>query len=164
VEAIDAATHLDAPLHFASDGLPTDRIPLENLVGDAVVINISKQAAADRNYRLTVDDVLSFEKQHGRIRPGAIVLLRTGWSRFWPDAEAYLGDDTPGDAGNLEFPSYGADAARFANRSAPGPPPRACALSARLSDLQGRPSPKRPGLVARQTLVAVDCTCDESTI
>ncbi|MCP4333235.1 MAG: cyclase family protein [Gammaproteobacteria bacterium] len=105
-------THLDAPLHFATDGLPTDRIPLENLVGDAVVIDVSEQAAADRNYRLTVDDVLSFEKQHGRIQPGAIVLLRTGWSRFWPDAETYLGDDTPGDASNLEFPSYGADAAR----------------------------------------------------
>jgi kynurenine formamidase len=34
-------THLDAPLHFASDGLPTDRIPLENLVGNAVVIDVS---------------------------------------------------------------------------------------------------------------------------
>ena len=104
-------THLDAPLHFASDGLAADRIPLENLVGDAVVIDVSEQAAADRNYRLTVDDVLSFEEEHGRIQPGAIVLLRTGWSRFWPDAERYLGDDTPGDASNLEFPSYGADAA-----------------------------------------------------
>lgn len=105
-------THLDAPLHFATDGLPTDRIPLENLAGNAVVIDVSEQAAADRNYRLTVDDVLAFEKQHGRIQPGAIVVLRTGWSRFWPDAETYLGDDTPGDASKLEFPSYGADAAR----------------------------------------------------
>ena len=41
------------------------------------------------------------------------MLLRTGWSRYWPDAKAYLGDDTPGDASKLEFPSYGADAARL---------------------------------------------------
>lgn len=105
-------THLDAPLHFASGGLPTEQVPLDDLVGKVVVIDVSDQSAADRNYRLTVDDVLAFEQQHGRIQPRTIVLLRTGWSRFWPDAKAYLGDDTPGDASKLEFPSYGADAAR----------------------------------------------------
>jgi kynurenine formamidase len=57
--------------------------------------------------------VLAFEKAHGRIAAGTIVLLRTGWSRHWPDAKAYLGDDTPGDASKLSFPSYGVDAARL---------------------------------------------------
>lgn len=106
-------THLDAPLHFAADGYPTDRIPLRDLIGNAVVIDISKQAAADRNYRLSVNDVHAFEDQHGRINPGAIVLLRTGWDQFWPDAETYLGDDTPGDDSKLQFPAYGEDAARL---------------------------------------------------
>jgi kynurenine formamidase len=41
------------------------------------------------------------------------VLLRTGWSSRWPDAKAYLGDDTPGDASKLHFPSYGVEAARL---------------------------------------------------
>jgi len=41
------------------------------------------------------------------------VLLRTGWSSRWPDKRAYLGDDTPGDASHLHFPSYGAEAARL---------------------------------------------------
>jgi len=41
------------------------------------------------------------------------VLLRTGWDRRWPDRKAYLGDDTPGDATRLHFPSFGAEAARF---------------------------------------------------
>ena len=44
------------------------------------------------------------------IEPGTIVLLRTGWSDRWPDRRAYLGDDTPGDASRLRFPSYGEDA------------------------------------------------------
>ncbi|MEE8253053.1 MAG: cyclase family protein, partial [Hyphomicrobium sp.] len=44
---------------------------------------------------------------------GALVLLRTGWSARWPDVKAYLGDDTPGDASRLSFPSYGAGAARL---------------------------------------------------
>lgn len=106
-------THLDAPQHFAADGLPTDRIPLENLIGNAVVIDVSEKAAADRNYLLSADDVAAFERQHGRINPGDIVLLRTDWSRFWPEAKSYLGDDTPGDASKLEFPSFGEDAARL---------------------------------------------------
>ena len=78
-----------------------------------VVIDITEKAASDADYRLTAADVEAFEKRHGDIAPGTIVLLRTGWSRFWPDAKSYLGDDTPGDASNLHFPSYGADAARL---------------------------------------------------
>jgi kynurenine formamidase len=106
-------THLDAPSHFSERGRTTAEIPLEQLVAPSVVIDVSSQAAADRNYRLTREDVSAFEKRHGSIGRGAIVLLRTGWSRHWPDARAYLGDDTPGDASKLSFPSYGAEAARL---------------------------------------------------
>ena len=106
-------THFDAPIHFAADGIPADAVPLDDLVAPAVVIDIAAQAEADRNYRLTVDDVLAFEKRHGRIAAGTIVLLRTDWSERWPNAREYLGDDTPGDASRLSFPSYGADAARL---------------------------------------------------
>jgi kynurenine formamidase len=62
---------------------------------------------------LTTQDVLQFEKQHGPIARGTIVLLRTGWSRHWPNAKAYLGDDTPGDASKLSFPSYGPESAKL---------------------------------------------------
>ena len=106
-------THLDAPIHFHADGMSTEQIPLQNLVGNAVVIDVTGQAAADRNYRLTVDDVLFFEKHHGRIRSDDIVLMRTDWDQFWPDAKGYLGDDTAGDASNLQFPGYGAEATRL---------------------------------------------------
>jgi kynurenine formamidase len=106
-------THLDAPMHFSEKGLTVDRVPLAQLIAPAVVMDISAKAAADRNYRLTREDVLAFEKVHGRIAKGTIVLLRTGWSRHWPDAKAYLGDDTPGDASRLSFPSYGDEAARL---------------------------------------------------
>lgn len=106
-------THLDAPIHFAEGRLTSDQIPLEKLIAPAVVIDVTQRAAADPDYRLTVDDINAFEREHGRIAPGTIVLLRTGWSAKWPNRKAYLGDDTPGDASNLHFPSYGADAARL---------------------------------------------------
>jgi kynurenine formamidase len=106
-------THLDAPIHFGEGRRSTEEIPLEELVAPAVVIDISKKAASDRDYRLSAADVLKFEERHGRIQPGTIVLLRTGWNKYWPDRKQYLGDDTPGDASKLSFPSYGEEAARL---------------------------------------------------
>jgi kynurenine formamidase len=106
-------THLDAPIHFAENRHTTELIPLNQLIGPAVVIDVAAAAARDPDYRLSRGDVLDFEQQHGRIPPRAIVLLRTGWSRYWPDRQAYLGDDTPGDASRLHFPSFGEDAARL---------------------------------------------------
>jgi kynurenine formamidase len=106
-------THLDAPIHFGEGQRSAEQLPLEQLIAPAIVIDATSQANADRDYRLTAGDVLRFEKQHGRIAAGTIVLMRTGWSRHWPDAKAYMGDDTPGDASKLSFPGYGVDAARL---------------------------------------------------
>ncbi len=106
-------THLDAPIHFHKGGLSADRLPLEQLMGPAVVIDVRARTAKDADYRLTVDDVAAWEKANGRIPRGAFVLLRTGWGLKWPDARAYFGDDTPGDASKLHFPSFGVEAARL---------------------------------------------------
>jgi kynurenine formamidase len=106
-------THLDAPIHFSAQGLAVDTLPLDRLLGPAVVLDVTEQAAADADYRLTAEDVLAWEQAHGTIEPRSVVLLRTGWGRRWPDRRAYFGDDTPGDASNLHFPSYGEAAARL---------------------------------------------------
>ena len=104
-------THLDAPVHFARDRQTAEQVPLERLVGPVVVIDVSEKAATERDYRVTPADVLAFEAKHGRIEADSRVLVRTGWSRRWPDATAYLGHAT--DAAKLHFPSYGAEAARL---------------------------------------------------
>ena len=106
-------THLDAPIHFFKGGVTNDAIDLKRLIAPAVVIDVSAKAATNPDYRLTVADVNAFEKAHGRIPAGSAVLLRTGWSSRWPDAKRYLGDDTPGDASKLHFPSYGVEAVRL---------------------------------------------------
>jgi len=105
-------THLDAPIHFAENGRTADQIPRQ-LIAPAAVIDVARQSAADSDYKLTASDVREWEKRHGRLAAGTIVLLRTGWGKRWPDKKAYLGDDTPGDASRLHFPSYGPDAAEL---------------------------------------------------
>ncbi len=100
-------THLDAPIHFFEQGKTAEAIPVRQLVAGGVVLDVTTQAARDPDYRLTVEDVKRWEVEHGTIPEGAIVLLRTGWGKRWPDRKAYFGDDTPGDASQLHFPSYG---------------------------------------------------------
>jgi kynurenine formamidase len=106
-------THMDAPIHFAEGRASTDRVPLGSLMAPAVVLDVTAAAARDPDYRLTVDDIRADERRHGVIPAGAIVVLRTGWSTRWPDRRSYFGDDTPGDASRLHFPSFGAEAARY---------------------------------------------------
>ena len=104
-------THLDAPAHFAEGVWSSGEIPVDRFIGSAVVIDVSEKAKADPDYALSVEDVAAFEAKHGQIAPGATVLLRTGWGARWPERLTYFGDDTPGDASKLHFPSYGLAAA-----------------------------------------------------
>ncbi len=106
-------THLDAPIHFAEAKRTVGRIPVRQLLAPGVVIDVRREAAKDPDYRLTTADVERFESAHGRIPKGAIVLLRTGWGSRYPNRLSYFGDDTPGDASRLHFPSFGKEAAEL---------------------------------------------------
>jgi kynurenine formamidase len=106
-------THLDAPIHFARSGRTADQIPARQLIAPAAVIDVARQAEKDPDYRLTAADVRAWESRHGTVPAGAIVLLRTGWGKRWPDRKRYFGDDTPNDATRLHFPSYGKEAAEL---------------------------------------------------
>lgn len=104
-------THLDAPIHFAEGQAAVDAIPLAQLVRPAVVIDIAAKAARNADYALGAADLAAWEKTHGRIPEGVIVLVRTGWAKRWPDRKRYLGTDKPGDTTNLHFPGIAPEAA-----------------------------------------------------
>ena len=89
-------THLDAPVHFAKDHLSADQVPLTNLTGDAVVIDVSENAMKNRDYLISVKDIESWEKKNGNIPDSSIVLFRTGYGKFYPDPKNYLGTDVKG--------------------------------------------------------------------
>jgi kynurenine formamidase len=108
-------THLDAPVHFARNGHTADEIPLRRLIGEAVVVDVSEAALADRDYLVTRRALKAHERRHGRIPRGAIVLLRTGFGRFWPDRERYLGTAELGEQAvpKLHFPGLHPGGARW---------------------------------------------------
>ena len=106
-------THIDAPVHFAQGRRHVDEIPLEQLIGDAVVIDVSAAVSENRDHLVSVDDLMQWEKQYGEIPEGSIVLLRTGFGAYWPDAGRYLGTSLRGQEGAqaLSFPGLAPEAA-----------------------------------------------------
>ena len=99
-------THLDAPVHFAEGKQSSDKVPLENLIGNAVVIDVSEKALKDPDYLVSVADIREWEKQKHRIPDSSIILFRTGYGQFYPDAKKYFGTDGKGDTAisKLHFP------------------------------------------------------------
>lgn len=108
-------THIDAPIHFARGGQTLDQIPIERLVGAGVRIDVSAQCARDRDYRITIQDFEQWEATHERIPNRAIVLVDTGFARFWPSRQNYLGTELrgPEGVGSLHFPGVHPEAAAW---------------------------------------------------
>jgi len=108
-------THIDAPVHFAEGRHTVDEIPLEQLIGDAVVVDVTGPVAKDRDHLVSIRDFERWEAEHGRIPQASIVLLRTGFGAYWPRAAAYLGTALRGAEGAaaLSFPGLAADAAAW---------------------------------------------------
>ena len=106
-------THLDAPFHFAEGRRTNDEISLSDLIGPAVVIDVT--AAVTPDYLVSVDDLTVWEEVNGAIPDRAILLIRTGWSDRWDDRRAYLGTDLSGEAAvaALHFPGISAAAAEW---------------------------------------------------
>src|SRR5882757_8250005 len=75
-------THIDAPNHFAPDGLSVDEIKLEDLIVPVVVIDISAKAAANRDAEVTPEDIAGFEGKYGKVPAHSCVMMLSGWEKY----------------------------------------------------------------------------------
>lgn len=106
-------THIDAPIHFSERGQTLDKIPLSRLVGQGVVVDVSDKTQNNPDYLVSVQDLVDFEQAHNQSLNEKIVMLKTGWGRFWPNADNYLGTDKKGSEAVklLHFPGLSKEAA-----------------------------------------------------
>lgn len=103
-------THVDAPAHFAAAGATIDQIPVEQLVAPLAVIRIAERAAADPDSRVDLDDVLAWERNHGRLPPRSFVAMDSGWGHRVAEPVAFLNTDA---SGAMHYPGIHPDAAAF---------------------------------------------------
>ncbi len=89
-------THIDFPGHFIRDTELSEEYGAKDLVFPLCVVDISKKAAADREYAVTVQDIKDYEAQYGEIPEGAFVALRTDWYKKWPDIDDLSGIEPDG--------------------------------------------------------------------
>jgi kynurenine formamidase len=108
-------THFDAPLHFRQGGESIEKVGVERLHGTGVVVDVTKQSAGNRDYLVGVADFENWEKVNGRIPEGAIILLNTGFSKYWDDPLKYTGTLKQGVDGvkELHFPGLDPSAAKW---------------------------------------------------
>ena len=114
-------THIDAPVHFAEGRQTVEQVPIEQLIGSAVIIDLTEKTLKNRDYQVSVGDFLVWERKHNTKIDRNIVLLHTGFSRYWPDRVKYMGTNKQGDVGvsELHFPGLHPNAAKWlvSNRS-----------------------------------------------
>jgi kynurenine formamidase len=108
-------THLDAPIHFGEGRHRVHEIPIERLIGAAVVVDVVEACRRDAGYAIAVGDLAGWETEHGPFPEDAIVLFKTGFSLRWPDRARYLGTAALGEDAvpHLRFPGLAAGTARW---------------------------------------------------
>ena len=108
-------THIDAPIHFSLGKKTIDQVPIEQLVGEAVTIDASKKALGNQDYQVSTEDFVAWESANGKIPDNSIVLLYTGFGKYWHDRVKYMGTDKRGQEAvkELHFPGLHPEAAKW---------------------------------------------------
>jgi kynurenine formamidase len=101
---------MDAPAHFVSGATTADKLPAGKFIAPLAVISIADRASRDADALVSVDDVLTWEKQHGRLPAGAFVAMYSGWDAKAGNAERFLNRDAKG---TMHAPGFSEEVARF---------------------------------------------------
>jgi kynurenine formamidase len=105
-----SGTHIDMPAHFYERGRTAPELRPDELLLPAVVLNVTTRVADEPNTLLDLDDVRTFEREHGRIPRHAAVLMDSGWQTRARDAARFTNADADG---TFASPGFHPDAVRF---------------------------------------------------
>lgn len=89
-------TQLDPPAHFNAHGATISDFPPTYALRPLVVVNITAQVAKNPGYEASPTDIAAWERQHGRIPAGSVVMFRSDWSRLWSNPERFRRSPHPG--------------------------------------------------------------------
>lgn len=93
-------THFDAPSHWVSGKdlaeNTTDTVPVGNFVAPVAVIDCSDEVAKNADFLLTADGIKAWEAEHGAIKAGSWVVLRSDWYHRNTSTETFLNADENG--------------------------------------------------------------------
>jgi kynurenine formamidase len=103
-------THMDAPAHFVPNGPTADKLPAGKFFAPLAVVSIADRAAKNADALLTIDDVLAWEKRHGRLPAGAFIAMHSGWDARVSNADRFLNKDAKG---TMHAPGFSEDVAQF---------------------------------------------------
>ena len=81
-------TQLDPPAHWDPNYPAIDELPTTYTLRPLVIISIVPQVKKKPDYALQVSDILNWEKEHGRVPSGSVVMVRSDWSKQWTDDPA----------------------------------------------------------------------------
>ncbi|MEP7248108.1 MAG: cyclase family protein [Gammaproteobacteria bacterium] len=90
------ATQLDPPAHMNAHGATISELPPTFAVRPLVVINLAAKVAADPGYAASLVDVTDWERAHGRIPHGSVVMFRSDWSKRWNEPLRFTSRPFPG--------------------------------------------------------------------
>jgi kynurenine formamidase len=105
-------TQFDPPAHWAPEQAAIDEVPGSYSVRPLVVINIVPKVKQDPKYFVHVGDIRAWERRHGRIPAGSVVMVRSDWSKRWTADPA----QAKALAADPNFSSVGLDALKFLHR------------------------------------------------
>lgn len=103
-------THADPPAHFIKGARTLDQISVNEMIMPLVVLDVHDKAARNPDYTLTMDDVRSWEARHGSVPEDAFAVMRTDWSRRWPDMAAMQNKDS---SGISHYPGWSLEVLRY---------------------------------------------------
>ena len=94
---VHAGTHVDSPHHFFRDKPSVEQLPLEPMIGNAVVLDLTGKGIP--HARITPEDLDEAErklKQQGiEIPEGGMLLLRTDWPKGHDTTDSNWWNDSP---------------------------------------------------------------------